>query len=52
MLLALAALLLKLNLVLIVLVTLVLGAWCIRPTTEKNIAAEKPASVVTCISIL
>jgi chromate transporter len=44
MLLAFAALLLKLNAVLIVLVALALGAWLIRPSAGKNAGAGKPAS--------
>lgn len=46
MLLAFAALLLKLNAVLIVLVALALGAWLIRPEAGKNNGAGKPSSKV------
>ena len=45
-LLAFAALLFKLNAVLIVLVALALGAWLIRPTAGKNAGAGKPAPKV------
>lgn len=50
MLLAFAALLLKLNAVLIVLVALALGAWLIRPAAGKNAGAGKPASKIEPVS--
>ncbi len=51
MLLAFAALLFKLNAVLIVLVALALGAWLIRPAAaRKNAGAGKPAPKVEPVS--
>jgi len=50
MLLAFAALLLKLNAVLIVLVALALGAWLIRPEAGKNSGVGKPAPKVEAFS--
>ena len=50
MLLAFAALLFKVNAVLIVLVALALGAWLIRPAAGKNASAAKPAPKVESVS--
>jgi len=51
MLLAFAALLFKVNAVLIVLVALALGAWLIRPVSGKNATAGKPAPKVDPVSV-
>ncbi len=50
MLLAFAALLFKLNAILIVLVALVLGAWLIRPATGKNAGAGMPSPKIEPVS--
>ena len=51
MLLAFAALLFKVNAVLIVLVALALGAWLIRPAAGKSVAASKPTPKVEQVSV-